>query len=108
MDKATKVYYFVMVVIFTMIGFFSGSVVEQTSHAIERAELVYQRDSIQILAEYYESNTDYKAMFSLKAKEVTANCNECAPILTDIQSRLDSIEKWKGKLVVPRIGRSTK
>ena len=88
------------------IGFFVGGTYEQSSHKFEQRRLVDSIDVQQAVIDHYEYNADYNAMFNYKAKEVTTNCNKCRPLLTDIQSRLDSIEAVKGELVVSQVGRN--
>ena len=99
-ENINRIVFFICSIILGGIGFFFGSTYEQTTHTYENNRLL---DSIDVqigVIGHFETNANYHAVYNYKSKEVTESCRKCAPLLTDIQSRLDSIEAYKGSLVV--------
>jgi hypothetical protein len=101
--KADSIFYVATIIILMMISFFCGSIMEQNTH-IEGVDLLLnQKDSIQGVADGYENNADYNALFNMESKNITDGCRRCAPGLSAIQFKLDSIETYKDTLVVSSI-----
>jgi len=104
MTKTNDIFFGVVTVMLMVLSFFVGSIIEQNSHAEKELDSWNTIEIQQAQLDMFNYNADYNAMFNLKAKEVTEFCRPCSTKLSAIQLRLDSIENYKGKLVVPNSG----
>jgi len=100
-ENLNRMFTLIVMIIIGGIGFFCGRVFDINNHELERNQLIFERDSIEGYADHFTYNADFHAMFNYKAKEVTAGCRPCTAKLTTVQNNLDSIETYKGLLVVP-------
>lgn len=108
MENDSKIWRFLSLVVLMVISFLVGAKVEQNSHAKEIVENWNTIETQEAGLDQFEHNADYNAMFNYKAKELTEPCRKCSTKLSDYQVVLDSIEQFKGELVVPEAIRNTK
>ena len=108
MGNKHDIWSFVTVVVMAVIFFLAGAKYEQTTHVEEINNNWNDIEVKQAKIDQFENTADYNATFNLKAKELTEPCRRCSTKLSDYQVVLDSIEQFKGELVVPEINRNTK
>jgi hypothetical protein len=104
MTKTTTIFFGVITVMLMVLSFFVGSIIEQNSHVERELDSWNTIETQQAQLDEFNYNADYNAMFNFKAKEVTENCGPCSIKLSAVQLRLDSIEKYRGILVIPKSG----
>ena len=105
-ENTNRIFYIILAIVTAGIGFICGRISEFDKTEEVRHRLIDSVDVQNAVIDRYESDVNYHAMFNYKSKEVTTNCNKCGPLLETIQIGLDSIEAWKGELVVSRVGRN--
>jgi hypothetical protein len=100
MNKTNTIFFGVVSVMLTLLGFFIGSIYERTKYIEELDTLVEENIALDGKVTHYENTADWNALKNIEVGAITDKCKYCQPLVSRAFDKLDRQEVLRGKLVV--------